>query len=102
MFQVPISLGYLDFSENELEELSDLETWPTMNSLLTLDLSKNRLGDNLRQGSFDSLLTLRTLNLQQNNITKPPWEALSSLNSLQYIYLQVSISNFPTIEKLIE
>ncbi|XP_015172515.1 PREDICTED: chaoptin [Polistes dominula] len=88
IFQLPNSLGHLDFSENLLEEIPTLEVWPTMNALLSLDLSRNRLGDNLRHGSFENLLTLRTLNLQANNISVPPWEALSTLSSLQYLYLQ--------------
>ena len=90
MFLIPISLGHLDLSENLFEEIPTTDAWPSMNALLTLDLSKNRLGDNLRHGSFGSLLTLRTLHLQSNNISKPPWEAFSSLTSLQYVYLQVS------------
>jgi hypothetical protein len=89
MFLIPISLGHLDVSENLLEEIPSTDVWPSMNALLSLDLSHNRLSDNLHQGSFKSLLTLRFLNLQANNISKPPWEALSSLTSLQYIYLQV-------------
>jgi len=60
-----------------------------MNALLSLDLSRNQLGDNLQEGSFENLLTLRILNLRANNITKPPWQALGSLSSLQYLYLQV-------------
>lgn len=64
-----------------------------MNALLYLDLSKNRLADNLKYGSFENLLTLRSLYLQSNNITKPPWEALSTLNSLQYLHLQVVDDN---------
>ncbi|KAJ8679374.1 hypothetical protein QAD02_015161 [Eretmocerus hayati] len=88
IFSVPISLSELDFSENFVEEIPSKDVWPTMNAILYLDLSKNRLGDNLRHGSFESLFTLRSLNLQGNNISKPPWEALSTLNSLQYLYLQ--------------
>ncbi|KAK0094348.1 hypothetical protein PV326_011160 [Microctonus aethiopoides] len=88
IFQVPISLGHLDISENEVEEIPIVEVWPSMNSLLSIDLSKNRLGDNLQHGSFAGLLTLRTLNLESNNITMPPWAALSSLTSLQYLYMQ--------------
>lgn len=89
IFQLPNSLGHLDFSENLLEEIPSTDVWPTMNALLSLDLSRNRLGDNLQEGSFENLLTLRILNLQANNITKPPWQALSGLSSLQYLYLQV-------------
>ncbi|XP_058806649.1 chaoptin [Phymastichus coffea] len=88
MFLIPISLGHLDFSENLLEEIPSTDVWPSMNALLSLDLSHNRLGNNLYTGSFESLLTLRTLYLQANNITRPPWEALSKLTSLQYLYLQ--------------
>ncbi|XP_048514607.1 chaoptin isoform X2 [Athalia rosae] len=88
IFQLPISLGYLDFSENMLEGIPVTDVWPSMNSLLSLDLSSNRLGDNLHHGSFVPLLTLRILYLVDNNITQPPWAALSSLSSLQYLYIQ--------------
>ncbi|CAK9833600.1 Protein artichoke [Anthophora retusa] len=88
IFQLPISLGSLDISENLLEEIPTMDVWPAMNALLSLDLSGNRLGDNLKYGSFENLLTLRVLNLQSNNMTKPPWEALSTLTSLQYLYMQ--------------
>jgi len=94
IFQLPISLSHLDFSENLLEEIPNTDVWPTMNALLSLDLSRNRLGDNLQDRSFENLLTLRILNLQANNITKPPWQALSSLSSLQYLYLQVRQKEF--------
>jgi len=94
IFQLPISLSYLDFSENLLEEIPSTDVWPTMNALLSLDLSRNQLGDNLQDGSFENLLTLRILNLQANNITKPPWQALSGLSSLQYLYLQVRQKEF--------
>ncbi|XP_011503472.1 PREDICTED: chaoptin [Ceratosolen solmsi marchali] len=88
IFLIPISLGYLDISENLLHEIPNMNVWPSMNALLSLDLSYNRLSDNLFHGSFENLLSLRILKLQANNINKPPWEALSSLTSLQYIYLQ--------------
>ncbi|CAL7941377.1 unnamed protein product [Xylocopa violacea] len=88
IFQLPISLGSLDFSENLLEDIPTTDLWPTMNALLSLDLAGNRLGDNLKYGSFENLLTLRTLNLRANNVTRPPWEALSTLTSLQYLNLQ--------------
>lgn len=88
IFQLPISLGYLDFSENSLEEIPTTDVWPSMNALLSLDLSKNRLGDSLQHGSFEPLLTLRILYLVDNNMTRPPWAALSTLSSLQYLYMQ--------------
>ncbi|XP_014218318.1 toll-like receptor Tollo [Copidosoma floridanum] len=88
IFLIPISLDYLDFSENLLEEIPSIDVWPSMNALRSLDLSKNRLGNNLVYGSFENLRTLRTLNLQANNISNPPAEALGMLSSLQYVYLQ--------------
>lgn len=89
MFLIPISLTRLDFSENLLGELPSTDVWPSMNALRSLDLSYNQLGDNLYSGSFETLLTLATLNLQANNISKPPWEALGKIATLQYVYLQV-------------
>ncbi|XP_012289088.1 protein artichoke [Orussus abietinus] len=88
IFQLPISLGYLDFSENAIEEIPTTDVWPSMNALLSLDLSANQLADNLQQGSFANLLTLRILDLRRNGMTKPPRDALGSLSSLQYIYMQ--------------
>ncbi|XP_076160334.1 insulin like growth factor binding protein acid labile subunit convoluted [Ptiloglossa arizonensis] len=88
IFQLPISLAHLEFSDNLLEEIPTVDVWPSMNALLSLDFSRNRLADNLKYGSFENLLTLRTLNLRSNNVTKPPWEALSTLSSLQYLYMQ--------------
>ncbi|KAF7997541.1 hypothetical protein HCN44_006112 [Aphidius gifuensis] len=88
IFQLPISLAHLDYSNNKLTEIPTVEIWPSMNSLLHLDLSMNQLGDNLHYGSFEPLLTLRILNLQGNNITLPPWAALSTLTSLQYLYME--------------
>lgn len=90
IFQIPISLSELDLSWNNLEEIATSgETWPTMNSLLSLDLSHNTLKDNLGKGSFEGLLTLQRLNLSFNQISKAPWESLGDLSSLQYLYLQV-------------
>lgn len=89
LFILPISVSHLDLSDNRFEEIP-AKVWPTMNSLLHLDLSDNRLGDNLVKGSFLGLLTLQTLNLNRNGITKVPWEALSDFTALQYLYLEVS------------
>lgn len=94
LFQIPISLSELNLANNQLTEIpSSAETWPTMNSLLKLDLSRNSIGDTLQKGSFAGLLTLQILNLNWNGITKSPWESLSDLNSLQYLHLEVSIFN---------
>ncbi|CAG9794150.1 unnamed protein product [Diatraea saccharalis] len=108
IFQIPISLGELNFAYNSLSEIK-ANTWPTMNALLRLNLSHNNLADNLHSGSFSSLLTLQALDISSNEVTKPPWEALNTLSSLQYLYLQdnnlTSLSksafgNLPTIFKL--
>ena len=92
IFQIPISLSELDISWNKLEKIpASHETWPTMNSLLSLDLSYNLLQDNLEKGSFEGLLTLQKLNLSYNDINNPPWSSLGDLSSLQYLQLQVII-----------
>lgn len=88
LFQLPISVSHLDLSDNEFEEIPPKQ-WPSMNSLLSLDLSYNKLGDNLVEGSFANLLTLQRLNLNYNGIENPPWVAISELSSLQYLYLEV-------------
>ncbi|KAJ8895326.1 hypothetical protein PR048_000651 [Dryococelus australis] len=88
VFQLPISLSNLLLSRNALERIEPLTTWPTMNSLLLLDLSYNNLGDSLERGSFANLLTLQTLNLANNGLTMPPWECLIDMSTLQYLYLQ--------------
>lgn len=89
MFILPISVGHLDLSENEFEQLPP-KLWPSMNSLLSLDLSYNRLGDNLEAGSFTNLLTLQRLNLNYNGMTRPPYASLNDISSLQYLYMEVS------------
>lgn len=88
IFQLSISLSSLDLSNNRITNIP-LNTWPSMNALLSLDLSDNQLEDNLVKGSLSPLLTLRILNLNRNGITKPPWESLSDLSSVQYIYMEV-------------
>lgn len=88
MFILPISVSHLDLAENEFEELPQ-KLWPSMNSLLSLDLSHNRLGDKLEAGSFTNLLTLQRLNLNYNGMTKAPYAPLNDLTALQYLYLEV-------------
>ncbi|XP_060534843.1 toll-like receptor Tollo isoform X1 [Cylas formicarius] len=87
LFILPISTSSLDLSHNEFAELPPKQ-WPSMNSLLSLDLSHNNLRDNLVHGSFGNLLTLQRLNLNYNGATRPPWAPISELTSLQYLYLK--------------
>ncbi|XP_018576955.1 protein artichoke [Anoplophora glabripennis] len=87
MFQLPISVSHMDLSYNDFEELPP-KLWPSMNSLLSLDMSHNRLGDSLGDGAFTGLLTLQRLNLNYNGMTNPPLSAISELTSLQYLYLE--------------
>lgn len=87
IFQIPISLGELNFAHNNLSEVR-ANTWPSMNALLRLNLSHNGIADNLEGDSFVPLLTLQSLDLSNNEVTKPPWQALNTLTSLQYVYLQ--------------
>ncbi|CAG7828903.1 unnamed protein product [Allacma fusca] len=92
VFQIPPSLTSLNLSNNEITSLS--KAWPTMNSLLRLDLSGNELGGNLERGSFQNLATLQAVDLSANNITEIPSEALADLTTVQYINLERnSISN---------
>lgn len=93
MFILPISVSHLDLSENEFEQLPQ-KLWPSMNSLLSLDLSHNKLGDNLESGSFTNLLTLQKLNLNYNGMTKAPYAALADMTSLQYIYMEVGVTAY--------
>ncbi|XP_041981514.1 chaoptin [Aricia agestis] len=85
--QIPISLGELNFAYNNVSEIR-ANTWPTMNALLRLNLSHNSLGDALDGGAFSGLLTLQSLDLSANGLTRPPWQALNVLTSLQYLYMQ--------------
>lgn len=91
IFQLPISLSHLDLSHNAISNIPPLETWPTMNSLLSLDLSYNVIGDSLERGAFSNLLTLQRLNLEGNGMTKVPWESLSDLSTLQFLNMQVML-----------
>lgn len=108
IFQIPISLGELNLANNELTEIAS-NTWPTMNALLRLNLSHNQLADQLTGDSFKGLLTLQRLDLSSNAINKPPWEALNSMTSLQYLFMQdnnltvlgrASFGHLPTIFEL--
>lgn len=87
IFQIPISLNHLNLAHNEINEIPD-KTWPTMNSLLTLDLSFNKIRNNLQRGSFAGLLTMQRLNLESNEITEIPRDGLSDLGTIQYLHLR--------------
>ena len=63
------------------------QPWPTMNSLISLDLDFNELGDNLEEGRLRGLNTLQELHLKGNGMTKPPKEALADLRSVRVISL---------------
>ncbi|KAJ0170358.1 hypothetical protein K1T71_014286 [Dendrolimus kikuchii] len=108
IFHIPISLGELNLAYNRIEEVRP-NTWPQMNALLKINFSNNMLSDNLQSDSFTSLLTLQSLDLTANGMTKPPWEALSGLTSLQYLYMRENnltalsksaFGNLPTMFKL--
>ncbi|KAF4522691.1 hypothetical protein B566_EDAN012708 [Ephemera danica] len=92
-FQLPPSLAELSMPHNAIENLASSaegeSVWPSMNALLELDLSDNKLGESLAHDSnaFSNLLTLRTLKLDRNGLTKPPSAALGPLTSLQYLHL---------------
>lgn len=88
IFQIPISLNHLTMRNNRISEIPE-KTWPSMNALLSLDVAENQLHDTLYSGSFQGLLTLQKLNLSSNGVTKIPWESLSPLSTLQYLYLEV-------------
>ncbi|XP_062548023.1 chaoptin [Armigeres subalbatus] len=87
IFQIPISLNHLNLAYNEISEIPD-KTWPTMNSLLSIDLSYNKLQNNLQRGSFSGLLTLQHLNLEANEISEIPRDSLADVGTLQYLYMR--------------
>ena len=58
-----------------------------MNSLISLDLDFNELGDNLEEGRLRGLNTLQELHLRGNGMTKPPKEALADLRSVRVLSL---------------
>lgn len=88
---IPISLSSLDVSNNRIKSIGPERAWPSMNALLQLDLNNNELGDNMDGNSFSKLLSLQSLILDYNSITKPPAEAMSSLVSTRHLSLRVSI-----------
>lgn len=90
MFDIPQSLSHVDLSYNSLT-FETPHKWPSMNSLLSLNLSNNYLGDNLVLESFTNLLTLQSLDLSFNGITLPPKQALLALPSLQKLNLEVRL-----------
>lgn len=87
---IPISLSSLLISHNQIKDIGPERAWPSMNALLLLDLSNNKLGDSLDSGSFSKLLSLQSLILDYNSITKPPAEAVSALVSTRYLSLRVT------------
>jgi Leucine-rich repeat (LRR) protein len=90
IFQIPISLSHLNLRKNWIMNIPQ-QTWPVMNALLKLNLGKNRLSDNLRNGAFGGLLTLQTLYLNDNGMKIVPKESLANMNTLQYLHLEVCI-----------
>lgn len=97
IFTIPISLNELNLRNNWISRIEP-RTWPSMNALLRLDLSNNQLGDSLASDSFSGLLTLQTVNLNQNGISRVPWESLQVLSTLQYLYLEVSFNFCPPLK----
>jgi len=86
---IPISLSSLSTSHNQIKDIGPDRAWPSMNALLSLDLSNNMLGDSLYSESFSKLLSLQSLLLDYNSITKPPAEAVSTLVSTRHLSLKV-------------
>jgi len=87
---IPISLSSLTVSHNIIKDVGPDRAWPSMNALLSLDLSNNLLGDSLDGASFSKLLSLQSLILDYNSITKPPAEAVSKLVSTRHLSLRVN------------
>lgn len=92
IFEIPISLNSLNLRNNQITEIP-ARTWPTMNSLLELDLRDNALENRLTGDSFTGLLTLRILKLNNNQISVIPRESFTVLSTLQYLHLEVSGGN---------
>ncbi len=63
----PPSLTHLHLAHNNLTSIGGRRSaWPSMNSLLYLDLNANSLRDSLKAGTFSNLLTVGTLKLRAN------------------------------------
>jgi len=83
----PISLNHFHLSNNKISEIKGRAPWSAMNSIISMDLDSNLFGDQLVGGRFDKLYTLQHLSLRNNNISKPPLDAISSLRSLRSLNL---------------
>lgn len=90
---IPISLSSLTVSHNKIKNIGPDRAWPSMNALLSLDLSYNELGDSLDGESFSKLLSLQILMLDYNSITIPPASALGKLVSTRHLSLSVILPN---------
>ena len=47
------NIGKIDFPFSVFSEIKGRQPWPTMNSLISLDLDFNMLGDNLGDGRWE-------------------------------------------------
>lgn len=90
VFDIPNSLNSLHLRNNSINEIHS-KAWPSMNALTELDLSDNFLENHLNERSFEGLLTLRYLNLNNNGISIIPGISFSLLPTLQYLQLEVSV-----------
>lgn len=90
IFLVPATLFHLNLNHNFIDYIEPAKVWPSMNTLISLDLSYNILRDSLKKDAFLNLLVLQDLNLAYNDITEPPVESLRDLSSLRYLNLKVS------------
>lgn len=90
IFLVPTTLFHLNLSHNFIDYIEPAKVWPSMNTLISLDLSYNLLRDSLKKDAFLNLLVLQDLNLAYNDMTEPPVESLRDLSSLRYLNLKVS------------
>lgn len=89
IFEIPNSLNSLYLRNNSIQVIHP-RTWPSMNALIELDLSSNSVENRLTEHSFEGLITLRLLNLNNNGISTIPGSSFSILSTLQYLHLEVS------------